>query len=288
MLKILLPVDFSEGTYKTCKYALQLCTSGMGAHLLLINCFQDYLADADTDVVLPLDQTPSVVIAEDVIHRNETAAFEQLENLFNELQASLPPDCNIYLERKMIHGSPEDCIPEQLKEFKADLLVMHTDGESGLGRSIFGTITTKMVDEVKVPVLTVPKEYTRPGINKVLYATDFDAADVEAVQQLRHLINNQETPIICVHIADDTYKRDKEKLIQLQQQLQQSRINNVRFILLPGNDVADALLNFVQEEQIDLISLTNRDHSIWNNLFNQNLTKKLVLESQIPLLIFHG
>lgn len=288
MLKILIPVDFSEGTYKACRYALQLCPPGTGSQLLLVHCFQDYLADADTDIVPPIDQTPSAAIANDIIHRNETEAFEQLESLYNRLLNDLGQNSTIYLERKIVHGSPEDCIPEQVKQFQADLLVMHTDGESGLGRTVFGTVTTKLVEDVKIPVLTVPRNHKNAGINQVLYATDFDAADVTAIRHLQQLLQSATPVITCVHIADDTNQEDQQRLEQMKQALQSTQGNEIRFIVLQGDNVIDSLMEFVQEAGIDLISLVSREHGTWANLFNQNTTRRLVLESQTPLLIFHG
>ena len=287
MLKIILPVDFSEGTFHACLFALQLCPEESGSQLMLLHCFRDYLADADTDIAPPIDQNPSVAIAEDVIHRNETDAIEQLEELYQQLQANLPQH-NIYIERKMVHGSPEDCIPEQVKQYQADLLVMHTDGEAGLGRSIFGTVTTKMVDEVKIPVPSVPKDAAGRKINRVLYATDFDKADTEAIEQLQALLQPVKPAIICVHISDNAQNDDQQKLQQLKQSLQTAQTSNIRFALLPGDDAGDAIAKFVSQERIDLIGLTSRDHSTWGNLFNKNLAKKLILESQTPLLIFHS
>ena len=288
MLKILLPVDFSEGTYKACRYALQLCSPSAGTQLLLLHCFQDYLADADTDAAPPIDQTPSAVITEHIIHRNETEAFEQLEELYNKLQQDMPSGSNIYLERKLVHGSPEDCIPEQISQFQADLLVMHTEGETGLARSLFGTVTTKIVDAVKVPVLTVPQNYEGTRPERVLYATAFDKADTKSILQLQQLLQPFSPAITCVHISADAAHTDQARLEQLQQELQASQGKTIQFIVLPGDDVAESLLTFVKQERIDLVSLASREHGTWDNLFNQNIARKLVLESKTPLLIFQG
>jgi nucleotide-binding universal stress UspA family protein len=288
MLKILLPVDFSEGTYQACRYALQLCPANSGTQLLLLHCFQDYLADADTDIAPPIDQTPSATIAENIIHRNESDAYEQMEALYNRLQADLQKNSTIYIEREIVHGSPEDCIPERAKQFQADLLVMHTDGDSGLGRVLFGTVTTKIVEEVKVPILTVPKDFASNSIKRVLYATDFDKADTAAIQQLQQLLQSIAPSLICVHVSDDVQVRDQARLQELQQNLQQTQDSSIQFALLPGDDVVESLLQFVKEERIDLVSLANRKHDTWDNLFNQNMAKKFVLESHFPLLIFQG
>ena len=70
MFRILIPVDFSEGSYKACLYALQLAAKVPDAKLLLLHCFQDYLADTDLLPNSAAGMTPSEQITDRVLHRN--------------------------------------------------------------------------------------------------------------------------------------------------------------------------------------------------------------------------
>jgi len=134
MYKILLPVDFTEGTNQACDYALNLTRSLPQAQLLLLHCHQDYLADADE--IPPAPMTASEAQAERILHCNEATAGERLETLYQELlQEAKAIGQHVLVERALVHGFPEDKIVEEAQQYKPDLVIMSTKGESGLARS---------------------------------------------------------------------------------------------------------------------------------------------------------
>jgi nucleotide-binding universal stress UspA family protein len=288
MLKILVPVDLTDNNYKTIHYVLSLSNAVPEARILLIHCFQDYLAEANnSDFTLPSEQTASEAITEQVLNRNEAEAEELLDELYNYVK-SINKKQHTHIERVLMFGMPEDLIPEEAERFKPDLIVMGTKGEASLSRNFFGTITTSIAKKAEVPVLTIPETYTGTNISRVLYATDFDKTDAMALHKLQQLLQPYNPAIVCAHVADDDSPANHQKLETLQQQLQQKATGNLRYILLQSNDVATALQTFVIDQHIDLLALTTRSRSLLENLFHPSLAKKLVLDSQVPLLIFHS
>lgn len=294
MFRILIPVDFEDSTYKACQYALELASAAPQAEILLLHCFQDYLA-SPWEVPEGEDKdnlTPSEKVTEQLISRNEQEEQRKLEELRQELQDKTGSR-QVHLKTSFAEGSPDDVIPEEAKRFKPDLIIIGTEGESGLSRSVFGTITTKMVDDVNVPILTVPKHAQSHGLKRVLYATDFDEADAQAIMILQQLFQPFNPHILCLHIVPSgtaAGQENKEKLAQLQRKLERDtqQTGNIRFLLLEGDDVARDLQRFVEKEQVDLLAVTNRKRSLLQGLFDTSLTKKLVLKAEIPLLVFHS
>jgi nucleotide-binding universal stress UspA family protein len=289
MFRILIPVDFSEGTAKACQYAMQLGSAVPGAKLLLLHCFQDYLADADPMPASAARRSPSEQITDRVLHRNELEAQDQLEALYQDmLHQCRTAGHNMRIERAFIHGLPEDEILEQVERFRPAVVVMSTKGESSIGRAVFGTVSTKVVQETNVPVLTVPSQYEGTTISKVLYATNFGKTDVSDIDQIRQLLQHLQPMIYCVHISDDP-EEDREKLLELQLKLQHGAPDNdIRYALLEGSDVAEAIQDFAQSEGIDLVALTTRERNTLDSLFNPSLAKKMVLHAPLPVLVFHS
>ncbi|PKV66467.1 universal stress protein [Pontibacter ramchanderi] len=289
MFRILTPVDFSEGSTKASHYALQLAAKVPGAKLLLLHCFQDYLADADPVPASAAHLNPSEQLAERVLHRNETEALEQLEALYEELQhKARSMGSSLYIERTFIHGLPEEEIPEQAERFRPALVVMSTKGEASFGRAVFGTVSTKVIEEARVPVLTVPNQFNGAIPGRILYATDFGKTDVADIDRIRQLFGHLQPMIYCVHISDDP-EEDREKLLELQQNLQHGAPeNDIRYALLEGSDVAEALQDFARSEAIDLLALTTQERSTFDSLFNPSLAKKMVLHAPLPVLVFKG
>ncbi|GHA71921.1 universal stress protein [Pontibacter akesuensis] len=294
MFKILIPVDFTDNSRNACKYALHLAAPYPEAEILLLHCFSDYLLDPELDD--PFADTgrsslspASEAITDRVLHRNQEDGHAQLDALYKEIKATGAAP-HVLLKRAFVNGMPEDVIPEQVAEYKPDLLVMGTKGEDDYSRSLFGTITTKMVDEAEVPLLTVPGHYRGHGFSRILYATDFSKTDAQAIHSLQELLQPFNAQILCVHIgSDDTEKKDRQQLEQLRESLQGSAsTQNIGFKLLEGDDVADALEEFVTQEQVELIAVTNHQRSLLSSILHPSLTKKLVLEVQVPMLVFHS
>ena len=274
MFKILIPIDFEDSTYKACQYAVELASAAPEAEVLLLHCFQDYLAspwqvpeEEDKD-----NLTPTEKVTERVINRNEREEQRKLEGLRQELQDKTG-NRQVHLSTSFAEGSPDDLIPKEARRFKPNLIIMGTEGESGLSRSVFGTITTKMVEEVNVPILTVPKLAQTPTLKRVLYATDFDKADAQAVLFLKQLLQPFNPHILCLHISSGTAgQEDRKKLAQLQAELERDTpTDNVRFLLLEGDDVAGDLQRFVEKEQVDLLAVTNHKRSLLQGLQHQLL-----------------
>ena len=289
MLKILLPVDFSESTDAAIQYALTLAAAEPGAHLLLLHCFQDYLTEGNSlEPETSLSSTE--VITEQVLHRNEIEAQQQLDELYTSLlNKTRAAGQKLVLERAFMYGLPEEVIPAQIEGYNPTLVMMGTKGEPNLARSFFGTIVTHVLKEIRVPVLTVPQMYQGAAFRNVLYATDFDKTDTEAIETLEELLQPFNVSILCVHISDGTIPADSEKLAALRKKLQSSgNTTNIQFRLLEGDDVAESLLELVNQENINLVALTTRERNLLDSILHPSLASKLVLEANVPLLIFHS
>ncbi|MCX2738769.1 universal stress protein [Pontibacter anaerobius] len=297
MFKILIPVDFTDSSTNACRYALHMGAALPQAEILLLHCFSDYLLQPELDD--PVDETGrnplspgSEIITDRVLHRNQMDEQEKLESLYKEMQAEARiHGQHIHLKHAFINGLPEEIIPDEISRFRPNLLLMGTKGEDNVSRSLFGTITTKMVENAKVPLLTVPEPYKQHSLSHVLYATDFDKTDAEALTALMQLLQPFNSEILCAHIGtEDSERDDSYKMEQLQARLYTSIPDHkLQFAILPSDDdVADALQEFVKREQVGLVAVNNHQRSLFSSIFKPSLSKKLVLEAQVPMLIFHS
>lgn len=285
MFRILVPVDLTDSTIKVCDFALSFSRHAPHTQMVLLHCYQDYLDENTSDNAFGDNLTRSEHITDRVLHRNQQEAENKLDKLYHDIKKT---HRNLQLERVLMYGLPEECITQEVQRFKPNLLVMATKGESNIARTFFGTISTKIAQDVKVPVLTVPETYEGSTIKRVLYATDFDKADPVALETLQQLLQPFGAAIECVHVTDDPDTVKHEKLEELRKELQQTAASNINYTLLDGDDVADALQRFVTEQAIDAVALTTHSRTLLGSLLNPSLAKRMVLESQVPLLILHA
>ena len=290
MYRILVPVDFTEDSVKAAHYALALATAAPQAQLLLLHCFQDYLADADIDTPPPLEMSASEEVAERVINRNVEEAQDELEELFQQIQVKVQGrNMHTNVERAFIHGLPEDVILDEATRFKPDLVVMGTKGEANISRIFFGTVTTKVVQELNIPVLTIPHAYQGNKVSNIAYATDFDKTDGRAIAQLLQLLAPFKPTMHCVHIGKSENGKDQDNLQRLRDKLTGLYTEtSINCTLLEGDNVAKTLQQYIKDQHIDILAVTTHKRSGLSNIFHPSLTQKLVLESEVPLLVFHS
>lgn len=149
ILRILVPVDFSEHAYLAATYATDLAAT-YGAHLDLIHVIEE------TALPTIYGIEPMVVQIPDV----EQEAQKALDHIAETArQAGVSVKIHVHI------GHPSRDIIDFAASDGADLIVMATHGLTGLKRFFLGSVAEKIVQHAPCPVFTVK------GFGKDLRAT---------------------------------------------------------------------------------------------------------------------
>ena len=138
--RFLVPVDFSEDANQAVKYAIDLA-SKLGARMTLLHVIQLLpLGSGDMGVIVPY-------------------------TYFQDLEADITSRMQAYLERvtaaglegeiAVVRGVPFQEILETAKMQQVDLIVMGTQGRTGLQHVLMGSVAEKVVRLAPCPVLVV-------------------------------------------------------------------------------------------------------------------------------------
>jgi nucleotide-binding universal stress UspA family protein len=131
---ILHPTDFSEPSAAAFALAGSLARDH-GAHLIVVHV------------------DPPPVGHDEIIARRQRAEYEKpLWDLLNQLKA---PDPQVTIEHQLIEGDAATEILRVARESHCDLIVMGTQGRTGLPRLVLGSVAEKVVRQAPCPVLTV-------------------------------------------------------------------------------------------------------------------------------------
>ena len=134
--RILLPTDGSRGTNRAIDQALELAAqTGAELHVLF--------------VVEDLPYAPEMMDGE-IEARLRVIGEEAIEEIRERAE-----DKDITLETAIEEGVPHRSILEYTEENDVDLIVMGTQGRSGLDRYLLGSVAERVVRGSKAPVLTV-------------------------------------------------------------------------------------------------------------------------------------
>lgn len=286
MRNILVPTDFSDHSDNACQYALRLAAK-LNARISLVHYFSDMLVD--TEMPPENELVGSQRISEEILHATDQQAKASLEELHFKLSDQVRKEhiSGVVIEHAFIWGNPETGISESCENETYDVIVM---GTSGKGNNFFrGSVALKTIKEAPIPVLVIPPDSQFKEIGLILYATNFETADYQAVKRLCHLFAAFHPMVCCLHIAEDgTSPELVSKMDQLQQQLTiQCPDLKLSFEIVENKDIEEGLEEFLNEKQVAIIALMKHERNLLEKIFSQSVTKNILFHTKIPMLSFH-
>ncbi len=287
--KILVPVDYSECSELACRYAAKLACK-LDAEVKLFHAYFTPSFDLiELSGTVQIQEHLKEEVASDLEATEKKTAekfVQDLQDAFSECRAA-----NIVVTYGISAGVPEDEIARYCDEYLPDLVIMGTHGRDS-GKSILGSVTESMIRRLKCPVLAIPEKYSFVGeknLKNLMYVTEFDESDFVSIKKLMDLMSSLNMKIHCLHIGEETGEWDKIKMEGLKEYFKKAyKKSEVECSFVGGIDLIDAINLYVQEKNVNIISLTSRRRNIIDKLFRTDLTKKLFYHSNIPLLVFHA
>ena len=139
--KVLVAVDDSEPSMKAAEHGVQL-SQQLGAKLAIVIVVDASKVNADTE---------SGALVQDQVSMMKIEAGGTLDKI-----AKKYPDCKF--ERFIPEGKPSQGIVDIAKEWEADLIVMGTQGKTGLKRLLMGSTAENIIRLSDMPILVVPSK----------------------------------------------------------------------------------------------------------------------------------
>jgi nucleotide-binding universal stress UspA family protein len=260
MHRVIIPVDFSDTSFNAARFAAQMLAGKKDALAILYHNYPD-AKDAD-------------------ISRS------YLESLKNELlgKGDIAVECEMEMGGDLIEN-----LDRLAHTRRATLIIMGITGRSAIAQKFIGSNTLKTVDRCLYPVLIIPPDASYKPIRNVAFASDF--ADVEnatpsalinSVLEMfnpkLHIVNVN--PDHYISITDEV-KAEKEKFESM------FKAYDKEFYFIGMNDFHDAINNFIQDYDIDILITIPRHHSGPASIWKSTHTKKLAYQSHIPVLTAH-
>lgn len=287
MKKFLIPVDFSAYSEKAVDTAIALAEDN--SELRLLHAYFDPYNDITMDIDAPNVNTMD---AENLVAGMEQEASKKMDAFAEKFRKKLDDVGmqNILISHELKRGIPEDMIQLAADEFSPSMIVMGTRGLDDTTRALMGSVTAKVIENMEVPVLAVPENSHIENITKVMYATDFDKADLDALSKLMMIFKDKHVNIHCVHFCIDTYAEDVKVLMDdIQEQLNYGEFSgNIHFELLECQNLENAMEEYIKKHSISMLAMTTHKRNFLTKLFNPSHTKKMLYHTHTPLLAFHA
>jgi nucleotide-binding universal stress UspA family protein len=274
MIKILFPTDFSEAANHAFIYALQFADK--------IN------AEIHTFHVIPEPNVKGAHLPntmKEVSESIKAEEFEEYQKYIPQLReiAEVNGFSNVVLKHNMVFGDPKIRILKEAEKTEADLIVMGTKGAGWLKEIFLGSVAGEILENAPCPTLAIPAKANFDGkIDKIAFTTNYEAREVMGIKNLMRFANFFEAEVYCIHVDTSHTENLTHKMDQFKALVPEH--DRLHFKSVEGLRLEQSLIQFVDENNIDILAMMTQKRNFFEELFNYSRTKSMSYHSKIPIL----
>lgn len=272
MKRILVPTDFSPTAEKALLFAIDLAKKA-GSSIMLYH------------VYTPVESVFIESFAERKLH-NENMQLEVMRQM-QELIDTFNPNNEVAIASIVGKAPLLDNVVRFAKKNHADLIVMGTQGASGLKKALIGTVAAKMIEASHIPVLLIPEQFDGTPIQSVVYATSYHPSDIDALTVtlgIAHVLAASST-IVRIGLTGEESKEQEE--FENYATLVKDHFDPIplQFRLESGHDIQTTMEGLYDHIPYDMLAMVRRKKSFLESFFLESFTEHMCYVTRQPLLI---
>lgn len=277
MKRILVPVDFSATSEKAFRFAYLLCAKNKGS----ITLFH-----------VP-DQVDSPFIEDAAARRQYN--LQQAQAVLKRMQRLRQKVCGtargIPVATVLGKQPVVKSIIRFAEENHCNLIVMGTQGATGIKQVVVGSVAARIAEQTTVPLLLVPARYKLTAPEQVAFAADPERSTTPHFQQLLQLIKPFKTSIAVVRLISKT---DDPIALQNQEAGLQQQVKSLKKELgyraltpqlVPCTNLIYQLEQLHKKVPYNLLTMVRRQKSLLERFTMKSFTKNMAYVTTRPLLI---
>jgi len=274
MKKILVPVDFSIQAEYAAKVASSIAKKTNAKIFLL------HMLELPTGVIDPSNfgnasNTPSALL---FLKR----AYDRFEE-FKEL----PFLEGVEVETKVQFHKAYDGIIDESKEQEADLIVMGSQGTSGLEEMLVGSNTEKVVRNSETPVFVIKQDVEDFKIENIVFASNFKMSNQPAFQKILDFATlfNAKLHLLKINTIHN-FETTKDSSDAIRAFIDGHDLGDYTLNIYNDVSVEAGILNFTKLIEADVIILNTHGRRGLAHLFNGSIGEDLANHAKLPVITF--
>lgn len=274
MKNILLPTDFSENSYNAIKYVLQLLNEEECTFYLL-NTYTPILYDNEYLVYSASQPTLTE------IYKNNS--LKGLNRILKRIKRNFPNEKHEF-KRISSFNMLSDEIKEQVREKQIDLVVMGTKGATNADEILLGTHTVHAIKKVKCPLLAIPAHFEYRPPKEILFPSDYETDLPQLLEILKEIATKNASVIHILHVYfGPSLTEEQEKRKKALGKM--FKDNGHHFYSIADKSVPQAIYDFQEENDVDMLVMINNKHSFFENLLFRPVVNEIGFHVKVPFLV---
>lgn len=277
MKRILVPTDFSPTAEKAFHFALSIAARTKGTVIL----YHTYI---------PVEST--FVGTEKTRKQYNTQSEANILKRLQRLKRKVTGDAaDVAVSTIVGRSLVIDYILGFAEHNHIDLVVMGTQGASGLKKTIIGSVAARVIEKSDLPVLLVPAKYELEELRQFVFATNYLPTDKLALTLFDAMAKLYNADITVLHFLD-VYNTEMEKekerndfdtyAFSLQREFNESKMS---FHLMETSSVCETMETLDKKFPYDIMAMVRRKKSSLEKFFIKSFTQNMAYITKKPLLI---
>ncbi len=266
---ILVPSDFSENANRAIDYALSIFGKGVTnitlLHISPSGAEEGADVNAEYEVGLQLEQE-----------------VERIYKGFPDVASKLN---TISKTGDLSHWINETCLNEDV-----DIIIMGTLGSGGFVKDIYGSNTSKVIDNVMTPVLVIPSETPLLPPKRIAFTTDLvHTQRPSGMELLKNICEIYSADLRVIHVEPMGQKIESiHDKLHIRDSMETLGLSEKKLEILESEDIIVGINDFIKENYIDLLTVVTHHGGLFYSLFSKSVSRHMVLHSHTPILVLHS
>lgn len=276
MKQILVPVDFSKTSEIAIDFAVHTAEY-LKAKVMLLNSFE--VASGNYTDLMGVNRE----FTNDLI--------SETKEKLNDLRIKYMRLSEIEIDTVVSNKSLTAAINEAVENKQADLVIMGTLGMTGLSTKLWGSNTSGLIGKTKVPVIAIPSDYKWKKPEKMLLATrkfEKNSKILDFLYELSFLFSATVRTAVFTgneQSAEDYVENQNELKVYDAFLKKEYRDDSLSSVHLTGEKFEETLENYINENEIDMLTMITYQEGFWKSLFNPSMSKQMSFHTKVPLLV---
>ncbi len=269
MRKVLIPTDFSPASRNAFYYALEL----YGNTDTSFDVVHTHHASFDPSQPTVLDFTLGI----DQVKQENLKLF--IELIPEDLKKRLPEE--IKIKGEVMIGFAAEQIVTLSKDF--DVIIMGMTGSTQLVDKIFGSISLEVARKSECPVFLIPEQAKFVTPKNIVYACDLDGVEPRILDKIVAFASRFNAQVHFIHVStEENVEFNVSEAI---------KVNNFPISYftqtVKAESVSEGINAYAEKQKIDLVIMATKKRGFWDQILHSSVTKKIAINTKIPLLVYH-
>ena len=274
MNTILVPIDFSDEAKYACKVAASIAKK-TNSEIILLHMLDIPSTSVDPMVDGNLGGGAQTIYYMKTIHKK-----------FGEFKA-FPFFEGVKVIESVIFKKAFQGVIEESSKNNVGLIVMGSQGATGIKEMLVGSNTEKVVRQSDIPVLVIKQDIENFDIKDMIFASDFGEDSQNNFQKVIDFAALFGAKIHFLYINTiHNFEPTRDSKTKLKSFISAFNIEDYSVNIYNDTSIEEGILNYGKEINADVIAINTHGRSGLSQLFNESISKELANHALRPVATF--